>query len=45
MESPAVHLYDLKRLIAPRKIDGGEWTQYLQVAEVNGVHYLDETEK
>ena len=42
VESPAVHSYDLKRLTVRRKIGGGEWTQYLQVTEVNGVRYLDE---
>ena len=42
VESPALHALELKRLTARREINGGTWTQYLQVAEVNGVRYFDE---
>jgi arylsulfatase A-like enzyme len=39
---PPLNTFDLKRLIAKRAFDAGVWEQYLQVAEVNGVRYLDE---
>ncbi len=42
VEAPAVHSYDLQRLTAQRKFGRGAWNQYLQIAEVNGVRYLDE---
>ena len=29
-------------MAASRRTAGGEWNQYLQVSEVNGVRYLDE---
>ena len=40
--APDLRSYDLKRLSAQRELPEGIWTQYLQVAEVNGVRYLDE---
>ncbi|MFI5335712.1 MAG: hypothetical protein ACHQ5A_02950, partial [Opitutales bacterium] len=42
VDAPALRSFELKRLTARRALDGGLWTQYLQVAEVNGVRYLDE---
>jgi hypothetical protein len=42
VDAPALKSFELKRLTARREIDGGTWTQYLQVSEVNGVRYLDE---
>lgn len=42
VEAPPLRSLDLKRLTARRGIGGGMWTQYLQVAEVNGVRYFDE---
>ncbi len=42
VEAPPLKSFELKRLTARRDISGGTWTQYLQVAEVNGVRYLDE---
>lgn len=41
-EAPALKSFELKRLTARRDFDDGTWSQYLQVAEVNGVRYLDE---
>jgi arylsulfatase A-like enzyme len=42
VDAPALKSFNLNRLTARREIDGGTWAQYLQVAEVNGVRYLDE---
>jgi arylsulfatase A-like enzyme len=42
VDAPPLKSFELKRLTARRDINGGTWTQYLQVAEVNGVRYLDE---
>lgn len=42
VDAPALKSLDLKRITARREIDGGTWSQYLQVAEVNGVRYFDE---
>ncbi len=42
VDAPALKSFNLNRLTARREIDGGTWSQYLQVAEVNGVRYLDE---
>ena len=41
-DAPPLKSYEMKRLTARRDFDGGAWTQYLQVSEVNGVRYLDE---
>ncbi len=40
--APALQSYDLRRLTARRTLPDGTWSQYLQVAEVNGARYLDE---
>jgi arylsulfatase A-like enzyme len=42
VEAPPLKSYEVKRLRAHRTLPGGEWRQYLQVSEVNGVRYLDE---
>jgi arylsulfatase A-like enzyme len=42
IEAPALRDYQLRRLEASRRTQGGSWRQYLQVSEVNGVRYLDE---
>ncbi len=39
--APPLQSYELKRLNAQQEINGGRWTQYLQISEVNGVRYLD----
>jgi arylsulfatase A-like enzyme len=39
--APPLTSYELKRLNAQQEINGGRWTQYLQISEVNGVRYLD----
>lgn len=39
--APPLQSYELKRLNAQQMINGGHWTQYLQISEVNGVRYLD----
>jgi arylsulfatase A-like enzyme len=41
-DAPPLRSYEIKRLSASRRTAGGEWNQYLQVSEVNGVRYLDE---
>jgi arylsulfatase A-like enzyme len=41
-DAPPLRGYEIRRLTASRKTIGGEWRQYLQVSEVNGVRYLDE---
>lgn len=42
LDAPVLRSLDLKRITARREINGGSWSQYLQVAEVNGVRYFDE---
>lgn len=42
VDAPPLRSFELKRLTVSREINGGTWNQYLQVAEVNGVRYLDE---
>ena len=41
-EAPPLRSYEVRRLEASRATQGGDWRQYLQVSEVNGVRYLDE---
>jgi hypothetical protein len=41
-EAPPLRSYEVRRLEASRRTQGGDWRQYLQVSEVNGVRYLDE---
>jgi arylsulfatase A-like enzyme len=40
--APPLRGYEIRRLEASRATAGGEWRQYLEVSEVNGVRYLDE---
>ena len=42
VDAPAVRSSPARRITASRTTAGGEWSQYLQVSEVNGVRYLDE---
>jgi hypothetical protein len=42
IKAPPLQSYTLRRLTAHRAVKGGDWRQYLQVSDVNGVRYLDE---
>jgi len=42
VDAPAIRTNATRRISASRRTAGGEWSQYLQVSEVNGVRYLDE---
>ncbi|MFI5356206.1 MAG: alkaline phosphatase family protein [Opitutales bacterium] len=42
IDAPPVRSYHLQRLTAHQAAPAGQWNQYLQVSEVNGVRYLDE---
>jgi hypothetical protein len=41
-DAPPLRSYTTERLESSRATQGGDWRQYLQVSEVNGVRYLDE---
>ena len=42
VDAPLIRSNETRRMAASRRTAGGEWNQYLQVSEVNGVRYLDE---
>ena len=42
VDAPPIRSNATRRIAASRRTEGGEWNQYLQVSEVNGVRYLDE---
>lgn len=39
--APPLRSYEPERLTASRPLPQGEWRQYLEISEVNGVRYLD----